>query len=55
MGGKKREELGVVVHTFNPTLGGRICEFKANEVYRMSSRIARPYQEGREGGRKGNR
>jgi hypothetical protein len=37
-------EPGVVAHTFNPSRGRRISEFKASLVYRVSSRTARATQ-----------
>jgi hypothetical protein len=34
----------VVAHTFNPSTGRRISEFKASLVYKVSSRTARTIQ-----------
>jgi hypothetical protein len=34
----------MVVHTFNPSRGRRISEFKASLVYKVSSRTARATQ-----------
>jgi hypothetical protein len=41
---KKKSGAVVMAHTFNPSIGRQISEFKVSLVYRVSSRIARATQ-----------